>query len=117
MRSICRLRGRGRPSASPAPAPWSAADDLAKPSSVPTALLYHLAGVHALAADRDGANREQHIRHSLELLRRAVDHGFRDAEQLRADADLKPLHDCEDFCKLLAALENPPTDARGGSKK
>jgi tetratricopeptide (TPR) repeat protein len=93
------------------------ADDLATSPSLPATQFYNLACVYALAAGRDGANREEHVRRGLELLRRAVDHGFKDAGLLRTDDDLKPLRDHEDFRKLLAGLGTPPTTVPGGRQK
>jgi hypothetical protein len=61
--------------------------------------------VFALAAGKDKANRDGHIHNALQLLRRAVDKGYKDAEQLKKDADLKLLRDHAEFQKLLAELE------------
>ncbi|QJW94918.1 Serine/threonine protein kinase [Frigoriglobus tundricola] len=90
---------------------------LAQSPAVPVPQLYTLACVYALAAGRDEANCEGHVRNSLRLLGRAVDQGFKDAEQLRTDDDLKPLRDHADFRKLLVKLENPPKKAQNEKEK
>jgi hypothetical protein len=41
----------------------------------------------------------------MQMLQRAADGGFKGAEQLKTDDDLKPLRDDEDFRRLLANLE------------
>jgi serine/threonine protein kinase len=93
------------------------ADELAKPAALPVPQLYTLARVYALAADRDEPNRDGHIRSAVRMLRRAVERGFKGAEQLKTDDDLKPLRDNEDFRTLLANLENSPKKEPGGKEK
>jgi tetratricopeptide (TPR) repeat protein/tRNA A-37 threonylcarbamoyl transferase component Bud32 len=80
------------------------AEDLAKSPAAPADQLYTLACVHALAARADEANRDAHVESGVRLLRRAVDRGFRDVKQLKADEDLRPLRDHEGFRRLLLEL-------------
>jgi hypothetical protein len=42
---------------------------------------------------------------AMEMLRKAVQAGFKDADRLKKDTDLDPLDDREDFKKLIAELE------------
>ncbi|GIW96455.1 MAG: hypothetical protein KatS3mg110_4496 [Pirellulaceae bacterium] len=42
---------------------------------------------------------------AMDLLRRSVERGFRDAEKLNKDADLTPLRERDDFQELLAELQ------------
>ena len=44
----------------------------------------------------------------LELLRKAVKAGYKDAAHMKQDKDLDLLRDREDFKKLLAELEKKP---------
>jgi hypothetical protein len=64
-------------------------------------------GQEVLSAD-EADERHRYARQAVALLREAVRHGFRDAEQLRRDADLAPLRDEDDFRALLAELEQTP---------
>jgi tetratricopeptide (TPR) repeat protein len=85
------------------------AEELAKiPHPV---ILYEAACVLALAADRkDEAGRSQSkgdcAQRAVELLQQAVAKGFKDADHIKNDDDLKSLRGRDDFKKLLAELEN-----------
>jgi hypothetical protein len=46
---------------------------------------------------------------AIELLRKAVQAGWKDAAQMAEDTDLDPLRGREDFKKLMAELVNRPT--------
>ncbi len=81
------------------------AADLMKVSDGEIPLLLDLARVYALAAGKDEANSEDYIKVCLDLLRRAVGRGFKDAAYLKKDNDLKLLRDHVEFKKLLAELE------------
>jgi hypothetical protein len=49
--------------------------------------------------------RRRYADETLALLRRAVEHGFRDAERLRGTKELEPVRERKDFQDLLAGLE------------
>jgi serine/threonine protein kinase len=63
------------------------------------------------------AKREEQARtyvdRAMELLRRAVQKGYKDAATLKKEADLEPLRSREDFRKLLADVE---ASAKSGAK-
>jgi tetratricopeptide (TPR) repeat protein len=82
------------------------AADLAKSAVGDGRRLYQLACVYALAAGgQDEKNREVYVQNALQLLRRAVAGGFKDAEQLKKSADLKLLRDRAEFREVLAEVE------------
>jgi tetratricopeptide (TPR) repeat protein len=82
------------------------AADLTKSPAANGRQLYSLACVYALVAGgHDEKNREVYIQNALQLLRRAVARGFKDAEQLKKSADLKLLRDRAEFRALLAEVE------------
>ena len=83
------------------------ADDLAKSATTATQL-YDLGCVSALAAGRDEAKRNGYTRRTLQMFQRAANCGFKDAALLKTDEDFKPLHEHEEFRKLLTGLENLP---------
>lgn len=55
--------------------------------------------------DQTRAMVEEYAVQAVDLLRQAINHGFRQADAIRKDPDLEPLHQREDFEKLLAELE------------
>jgi tetratricopeptide (TPR) repeat protein len=65
---------------------------------------YDFACVYALAAGRDSTSREAHAIRAVELLRRAVAAGYRDAAHMAADPDLAALKTRNDFREVLARL-------------
>jgi tetratricopeptide (TPR) repeat protein len=72
--------------------------------------LYNAACVLALAADRrdetgGSLSREQCAQRAIAILQQAVANGWKDAEHMKKDDDLKALRGREDFRKLLAELE------------
>jgi serine/threonine-protein kinase len=94
----------------------------AKQSSGST--LYDAACIYSLcsaAARKDGmlatAERdklaEQYASRALDLLRQAIQKGYKDTEHMKKDKDLDALRDREDFKKLVAELEaaKPPEKA------
>src|SRR5262249_25572437 len=66
---------------------------------------YDVACVSAVASGGDAARKEEHAARAVELLRRAVKAGWRDARHMASDRDLDPLRHREDFQKLLAGLQ------------
>jgi eukaryotic-like serine/threonine-protein kinase len=73
-------------------------------------ILYDAACVFALVADRRdepgrSLSKEDCAKRAVALLQQAVAKGFKDAEHLKKDDDLKALREREDFKKLLAEME------------
>jgi tetratricopeptide (TPR) repeat protein len=82
------------------------AEDLA--NSTEPGVLYSAACVLALASERrssDSAKKDSAARRALALLRQAVARGWKDAEQMKKDDNLKALRGRADFTKLVAGLE------------
>jgi serine/threonine protein kinase/formylglycine-generating enzyme required for sulfatase activity len=76
-----------------------------------TDTLYNAACAAALAsqacADSDAARSKGFLDRALEVLDTAVTQGYKDAQQLRTDIDLAPLHGDLRFLTLLEKLEPP----------
>jgi serine/threonine-protein kinase len=84
------------------------AEDLPKISH--PAVLYAAACFFALAADRrnepgGSLSKEECAKRAVALLQQAVAKGYKDAEQMKKDDDLKALRERDDFKKLVAELE------------
>jgi len=84
------------------------AEELAK--NAHPVMLYNAACVFALAADRQDESRgslskEDCAKRAVALLQQAVAGGFKDAEHVKKDDDLKALRERDDFKKLVAELE------------
>jgi hypothetical protein len=87
---------------------FAEANALASAVVVTGGACYDLARVCAIAAafvKDDPRLREQYTNRAVELLRQAVDKGFKDAARLKQDKDLETLRNREDFKKLLVELE------------
>jgi tetratricopeptide (TPR) repeat protein len=85
------------------------ADALAGGKDPTPQLLYRAACVCALASavPDDAAQREQYAAHAAELLRGAMDRGFKDARRVQKGHDLDPLRAREDFQKLVLRIAPP----------
>jgi tetratricopeptide (TPR) repeat protein len=81
------------------------ADELTKSSNLGAAEFCTLAGVYAHASGKITDKNEEYAARALELLRKAVKAGFRDAAALAKDEDMAPLRERDDFKKLLADLQ------------
>jgi serine/threonine protein kinase/WD40 repeat protein/tetratricopeptide (TPR) repeat protein len=66
---------------------------------------YDFACVYSIASAKDADKRQEYADRAIELLRKAIEAGYKNAEHLKTDPDLEPLHDREDFQKLVAELE------------
>jgi hypothetical protein len=66
---------------------------------------YSFARVYAIAGARVADRRREYADRAVELLRRAVEAGYKDAARMRKDTDLDALRDRGGFKKLLAELE------------
>jgi hypothetical protein len=53
-----------------------------------------------------------HSDDALQYLREALNRGYKDADALMADANLKNLHPNPHFQELVAELKRPPTKAQ-----
>jgi serine/threonine protein kinase/tetratricopeptide (TPR) repeat protein len=78
--------------------------------------LYNAGCVLALASGRMGsvpAQSERYASSAVELVRRAIAAGFRDAALMKEDSDLKALRDRPDFRQLISDLgtKSPPSTA------
>ncbi len=73
---------------------WLRAADLGR---TPATLFYNAACMFSLAGDRDGA---------LDLLERAIEAGYRNAQGMRGDEDLASLRNEARFIELLEAIDS-----------
>jgi hypothetical protein len=99
------------------PARAVAAADLLADNAKGPADLYTAACGHALCvplADKP-QTKDKYAARSVELLRKAVAKGYKDAAQMKTDADLDALRQRDDFQKLLADLEAVRRTGPGGS--
>jgi serine/threonine protein kinase/Flp pilus assembly protein TadD len=101
-------RASSRVRAGQADAAIHEAEDLAK---IPhPGILYNAARVFALAADRKdeaggSLSNEECAKRAIALLRQAVAKGYKDADHMKKDDDLKALRERDDFKKLVEELE------------
>ncbi|WP_166825269.1 HEAT repeat domain-containing protein [Thalassoroseus pseudoceratinae] len=82
--------------------------------------LYNTACVYSLAVEKwladakdsqeptDDRKIELHRNRALATLKSAVEKGFRDAQQIQDDADLKAIRDTQEFDAILKSINNPP---------
>jgi hypothetical protein len=79
--------------------------------------LYSAACVCALCVPvaEQPETKEKYAARAVELLRKAVDRGYRDAAHVKTDTDLDAVRSRDDFKKLLAELEaaGKPKDGKG----
>jgi eukaryotic-like serine/threonine-protein kinase len=66
---------------------------------------YDFACVYSLASGKSADKKREYSDRAMELLRKAVKAGFKDAGHMKKDTDLGPLRGREDFKKLLGELE------------
>jgi serine/threonine protein kinase/tetratricopeptide (TPR) repeat protein len=78
---------------------------LTKESEWNAVQLYNFACVYAVAAGKIADKKQEYADRAMELLRKAVQAGSKDAAHMAKDSDLDPLRDREDFKKLMAELE------------
>jgi serine/threonine protein kinase/tetratricopeptide (TPR) repeat protein len=102
------LRAASRVRAGQVDAAIQEAEELAKNGDANT--LYNVACVFALAADRKGESaaqmsKEECANRAVAILQQAVAKGWKDAEHMKKDDDLKALREREDFKKLVSELE------------
>ncbi len=70
---------------------------------------YDLACVYSVASVRNEARKQEYSDRAIELLKQAIESGWKDAQLIQSDADLEPLRDREDFKTLTADLEKRQT--------
>jgi serine/threonine protein kinase/tetratricopeptide (TPR) repeat protein len=66
---------------------------------------YDFACVYAVASGKIADKKQEYADRAMELLRKAVQAGWKDAAHMAKDSDLDPLRDREDFKKLMAELQ------------
>jgi tetratricopeptide (TPR) repeat protein len=62
------------------------------------------------------AERQRYTDQAMELVREAIQHGFKDVTRLKNDPAVAPLRECAEFRKLLALLEGKGSGAQEKSK-
>ncbi|HEV3445599.1 MAG TPA: serine/threonine-protein kinase [Gemmataceae bacterium] len=66
---------------------------------------YDFACVYATASGKTAPKKQEYADRAMEFLHKAVQAGYKDAAHLTTDIDLDPLHDRQDFKKLVADLQ------------
>jgi serine/threonine protein kinase/Flp pilus assembly protein TadD len=66
---------------------------------------YDFACVYAVASGKVADKKQEYADRAMELLRKAVQAGYKDGAHMAKDTDLDPLRDREDFKKLLAEVQ------------
>ena len=82
--------------------PW-ALRKLTKASKWSADHWYNFACIYAVASGQVPAKKQEYADRAMELLQKAVESGWKDADHVAKDGDLDVLRDREDFKKLLAA--------------
>jgi tetratricopeptide (TPR) repeat protein len=93
---------------------------LAKSSDRPATDWYNFARVYALAGGKSTQKKREYTDRAMEMLNKAVQTGYKNAEEMKQDKDLDSLRNRDDFKKLLAELTaskdaagpGPPTSKR-----
>lgn len=67
---------------------------------------YDFACVYAVASSKIADKKTEYADQAMELLAKAVQSGWKDAEFIKKDTDLDPLRDRDDFKQLIAELES-----------
>ncbi len=79
--------------------------ELSKNANWNAAQWYDFACVYAVASNKIADEKQEYADWAMEMLRKAVKAGYKDAAHMAKDMDLDPLRDRADFKKLLAELE------------
>jgi hypothetical protein len=80
-------------------------DDLTKSSNWNAAQWYKLSCACAFTSDKVFDRKEEFARRAVELMRQAVQKGFRDVARMRDDTNLDSLRGRDDFNSLLDELD------------
>jgi tetratricopeptide (TPR) repeat protein len=80
-------------------------DELTKGGGWDYTRWYYFGCIYAVASGKMPDKRQEYADRAMELLRKAVQAGFKDGAHMAKDSDLAPLRDREDFKKLLAELQ------------
>ena len=72
---------------------------------------YDFACIYSVASGKIASRKQEYADRALELLRKAVKAGYKDAAHMKKDTDLDPLRERDDCKKLLSELE------KGADKK
>jgi tetratricopeptide (TPR) repeat protein len=106
------IRAAGRVRAGQVAPAIEEAEELAK--NADSGVLYNLACVYALASVPTNANpisseqQAKYAERAIALLRQVVVKGGTNANEMKNDDDLKPLHQRDDFQKLLREMQKEP---------
>ena len=79
--------------------------ELRKIPGCPPPVLYDFARVYSVASTKIADEKQNYADRAMELLTKAVKGGFKDVAMLKADKQLDPLRERDDFKKLLAEME------------
>jgi hypothetical protein len=66
---------------------------------------YDFACIYSVASGQVADRKREYADAAVEMLRKAVKAGWKDAAHMRADTDLDPLRGRDDFKQLVAELE------------
>jgi hypothetical protein len=86
--------------------------ELTKNANLNAGQWYNFACVYSVASGKMPDNRQEYTDRAMELLRKSVNAGFKDAANMAKDTDLDPLREREDFKKLVAELEVIPRNVK-----
>lgn len=53
-----------------------------------------------------------HLQEAVQVLRRAIDHGYDDADHMAADPDLEALYDLPEFIRMLSEISEDSSETR-----
>src|SRR5262249_34979339 len=88
-------------------------EELTKASEWSADQWYDFACAYAVASGQIADRAREYADRAMELLRRAVKAGFKDAAHMKQDKDLDALREREDFKKLLAEMGRKQKESAG----
>jgi serine/threonine protein kinase len=83
----------------------AAVAELAQHPNWPAGQWCNFARIYSIGSTEFPNKQLEHADRAMELLRKAVEAGYKNAERLKTDPNFGPLHDREDFKQLVAELE------------
>jgi hypothetical protein len=78
--------------------------ELINSSSTTADQWYNFACIYSIASSKIDDKKKEYGDRAIELLKKAVEAGWKDAAHIEQDTDLGPLRDRDDFKNLLAEL-------------
>jgi tetratricopeptide (TPR) repeat protein/tRNA A-37 threonylcarbamoyl transferase component Bud32 len=81
--------------------------ELRKFTTMPAAGWYDFARIYAVASDKAADKKQQYADQAMDMLRHAVQAGYKNAAHMAKDKDLDVLRERDDFKKLMQALPQP----------